>query len=374
MRVWTWFAPTAELIRPPRILSAFICVHLWLILPSLEAAPRWNIQYFYDRADSNFAIEDLECPTTRHCVAAGLIDDKRGHEQGTVVVSSDGGLHWSQYQVKERPLSLFFLNDGLGWMVTDRGLWSTAEGGRSWIKLESRKGILQSWFLDANHGYIAGLKGLVQETTDGGKTWTQLQAAGQAPDATLNYDIISFHGTHGVILGVADNSSPVLFDPNPELATEGKITVLETLDGGKTWKSGTFPINGELAQLRMSENLLVTLMLYSDPKYPVASAVYETPLGRKEGRMIFAERDRAATDIALLSDGGAVLVTVQPPGNSTQVPIPGKVKIFKSANRKVWQEMDVDYRAVAQRAIIAAPDAQHMWVATDTGAILGLVE
>ncbi len=76
----------------------------------------------------------------------------------------------------------------------------------------------------------------------------------------------------------------------------------------------------------------------------------------------------------LLSNGGAVLATVEPPGNSTQVPIPGKLKILRSADLKVWQEMDVDYRAVAQRAIIAAPDAQHMWVATDTGAILKLVE
>jgi hypothetical protein len=40
---------------------------------------------------------------------------------------------------------------------------------------------------------------------------------------------------------------------------------------------------------------------------------------------------------------------------------------------KVWREMDVDYRAIAQRAIIAAPDPRHMWVATDTGAILKLV-
>jgi hypothetical protein len=106
----------------------------------------------------------------------------------------------------------------------------------------------------------------------------------------------------------------------------------------------------------------------------VGSAVFQTPLGSPEGRMIFAERDRAATDIALLNDGGAVLVTVEPPGNSTQVPIPGKLKIFESENLKVWREMDVDYRAVAQRAVIAAPDAKHMWVATDTGAILSWVD
>src|SRR5271155_630073 len=98
-----------------RFLSTLFGVHLCLILPLLSAEPRWKIQFLYDRADSNFAIEDLECPTTRHCVAAGLIDDKKGHEQGAVVVTSDGGLHWSQYEVKERPLSIFYLNESLGW-------------------------------------------------------------------------------------------------------------------------------------------------------------------------------------------------------------------------------------------------------------------
>ena len=71
---------------PARFSSEFICVYLWLILFPLSAAPRWNIQFLYDHADSNFAIEDLECPTIEHCVAAGLIDDKKGHEQGAVVV------------------------------------------------------------------------------------------------------------------------------------------------------------------------------------------------------------------------------------------------------------------------------------------------
>jgi hypothetical protein len=356
--------------------SAFICVYLWLILFSLSAAPRWNIQFIYDRADSNFAIEDLECPTVQHCVAAGSIDDKKGRDEGVVVVTSDGGSHWEQYAVKERPVSLFFLNDSVGWMVTDHGLWSTLEGGRAWIKIQSRKGILQAWFLDANHGYMSGLKGLVQETKDGGKSWVQLEASAKAPDPqSLNYDIISFQGTHGIIVGAPDPSAPVLSNPKSESVLTGKLVVLETQDGGKNWAYGTIPVYGELAQLRISDQSFVaSLILYADPKYPVSSAVFKTPLGAPDGSVIFAERDRAATDIALLSNGGAVLVTIEPPGNSTQVPIPGKLKIFESANLKVWREMDVDYRAVAQRAVIAAPDPQHMWVATDTGAILKLVE
>jgi hypothetical protein len=361
---------------PARILSAFICVDLWLILFSLSAAPRWNIQFLYDHADSNFAIEDLQCPTPQNCVAGGLIDDKKGREQGAVVVTSDGGLHWSQYEVKERPISLFFLNDSAGWMVTDRGLWSTVEGGRSWVKIQSRKGVLQTWFLDTNHGYITGLKGLVEETADGGKTWAKLEASEKVPDAQLlSYDIVTFRGPHGIIVGATDLDAPVLSNPGREAPASGKVTILETLDGGKKWTSGTLPLDGELAQLRLSDKgAVVSLILYSDPKYPVGSAVFETLLGHREGRAIFAERDRAATDIALLSDGSAVLATVEPPGNSTLAPIPGKLKMLKSANMKVWQEMDVDYRAVAQRAIIAAPDSHNIWVATDTGAILKLAE
>jgi Photosynthesis system II assembly factor YCF48 len=358
------------------VSSAFICVYLWLILFSLSAAPRWNIQFIYDRADSNFAIEDLECPTVQHCVAAGSIDDKKGREEGAVVVTSDGGSHWAQYAVKERPVSLFFLNDSLGWMVTDKGLWSTLEGGRAWIKIQSRKGILQAWFLDANHGYISGLKGLVEETKDGGKSWVQLEASAKAPDPqSLNYEIITFQGTHGIIVGATDASAPVLSNLKSESIPSGKLVVLETQDGGKNWAYGTIAVYGELARLRISDQgFVASLILYADPKYPVSSAVFKTPLGSPDGRTIFAERDRAATDIALLSSGSAVLATIEPPGNSTQVPIPGKLKMFESADLKVWQEMAVDYRAVAQRAVIAAPDAQHMWVATDTGAILKLVE
>lgn len=383
MRVRTWFVPAAKFKRPlmntdvrrfaAGISSVLIGVYLWLAPLCLAAAPRWNIQFLYDHADANFAIEDLACPTAQHCVAAGLIDDKKGREQGEVVVTSDGGLHWSQYEVKERPIALFFLNDSQGWMVTDRGLWSTLEGGRVWNRLLSRKGILATWFLDANHGYLAGLKGLAQETNDGGKTWVNLEASQKIPDGQLlNYDIISFQGLHGIIVGAADMLEPAAVYP-AAVPISGKITILETLDGGQKWTSGKIALDGELAQLRMSkQGFVVSLILYSDPEYPVASAVYRTQLGSPDGRIIFAERDRAATDIALLNSGGAVLVTVEPPGNSTQVPIPGKLKILQSSNLKVWQEMDVDYRALAQRAIIAAPDPQHMWVATDTGAILAL--
>jgi hypothetical protein len=51
-------------------------------------------------------------------------------------------------------------------------------------------------------------------------------------------------------------------------------------------------------------------------------------------------------------------------------PIPGKIKILESSDFTTWTEMPVDYKAAARSVIIAGPDQDHVWVATDTGMIL----
>jgi hypothetical protein len=45
-----------------------------------------------------------------------------------------------------------------------------------------------------------------------------------------------------------------------------------------------------------------------------------------------------------------------------------------SGSLETWIDMDVDYRAVATRASIAAVDPRNVWVATDTGMILKLTQ
>jgi len=349
---------------------------------TLHALERWKIQYLYDEPGANFDIRDLACPSAQRCVAAGVITDRKERQQGEVVVSSDGGRHWSQYDVKEHPVSLFFLNDTLGWMVTDRGLWSTVEGGRSWTKLENRKGILRTHFLDANHGYIAGTASLFAETLDGGKTWTARQEAhATAPNArAVNFDSITFLDAHGIVVGEIDASLAGADAVYPFVASEidpkrKHIIILETFDSGKTWMTRSIPFDAGLARLAISkQGFVLSVLVYSDPKGPLASAVFQTTLGQPNSRLIFGERDRAVTDVAIFDDESGLLTAVEPPGNSPQVPIPGKLKILRSRNLKVWQEMDVDYRALAQEAMISAPDARHIWVATDTGAILGLTD
>jgi hypothetical protein len=76
--------------------------------------------------------------------------------------------------------------------------------------------------------------------------------------------------------------------------------VLETVDGGKKWNYGAIPVDGELAQLRISKRIRGDADPVLGSQVSSGSAVFKTPLGSPDGRVIFGERDRAATDIALL--------------------------------------------------------------------------
>jgi hypothetical protein len=267
-------------------------------------------------------------------------------------------------------------------MVTDHGIWHTSESGRAWTRLEGAKGAVRVHFLDTAHGYAIGFPKVVYETVDGGKKWTKLPAADQPPTEAQEtvYDCIAFSGNHGVIAGnliQRDKSgSPIWLDPEARTRRERqtKVAILETFDAGKTWAASTLPIVGTLSQLRFASDGGAIILVEYTNYFSLPSSVYKTRLTREGAQTIFEERDRAVTDVALRPDGRVILASIETPGASNQVPIPGKVKMFESDNLKVWQEMEIDYRAIAQRAVLAVVDAQHAWVATDTGMILNLVE
>jgi len=52
--------------------------------------------------------------------------------------------------------------------------------------------------------------------------------------------------------------------------------------------------------------------------------------------------------------------------------VPGKVRVLASTDYVQWKDVPVDYRAEGHRAILAAVDEDHMWIATDMGMILKL--
>src|SRR5579864_57264 len=78
-------------------------------------AERWSLEYFYDKAESSFHIEDFSFSSARCGMAVGVIEERRKEQPGAAV-TRDGGATWEIVPLKEVPLSVFFLDDGAGWM------------------------------------------------------------------------------------------------------------------------------------------------------------------------------------------------------------------------------------------------------------------
>jgi len=370
------FSPLWKLAFPALLL--FSPLHI-------DAAERWKMQFYYNKDQSILDIRDLQCPSVQRCMAAGVVVEKNDHEKGTVLVTSDGGKQWSYVEFKDRPLSMFFLNESVGWIVAERGVWETEESGRTWKKVESlKKGIQRIYFTNPSHGYAIGYPNALYETTDGGKTWPRLTATAEVPLAkseAVSYDCIDFLGNHGLIMGrvIGPESDrlPAWIDPQQGARRHERKSIVvgvETFDGGKSWKSSTGTAYGGLAEMKLLSNGMALVLFQYRDTYTVPSDLLKVKVGLKSPESVFSEHDRAVTDLLVLPEGDTFVASVATPGNSNQVPIPGKLKILRSKNLKVWVEMDADYRAVAQRAVLAAVDAHHVWVATDTGMILNLVE
>ena len=325
--------------------------------------------------------------STTRCIGAGIVGDMKYRVKGATVVTSDGGRHWTMEDFADDPVSLFFLPEtrstpGIGWMAAQQGIWKTDEGGRSWKRIAPLKGIVQTYFLDAMHGFAIGYPKAIYETNDGGSTWVKSAAAQLAPGKAdqVVYECIAFQGKQGVILGRpmkqrVRGQYPIWMIPNAERYRqqhESPVFMLQTLDGGKTWIFDSGALLGVVTELSFTKDKHVLALMEYHDLYALPSAVMRINLGAPGRELVFERKDRAVRDIAVLDDGAVLLAAVEPPGNTNQVPVPGKLKMLRASDLKTWQEMDVDYRADAQRAAIAAPDARHAWVATDTGMILAL--
>ena len=357
----------------------------WIVLAisstTALAAERWKLQYFYDRDKSELELRDLACPSAQRCVAVGVIT-QNGHEQGAAVTTSDGGEHWSSMELKERPACVFLLNETLGWMATDKGVWRTEESGRSWTKLQKLEAIEALHFLDDSHGFAVGSKAAVYETVDGGKSWKKLAAAEQSVTDREHtvYDWVAFDGPlHGFILGSSGlpqkSRTPDWVDPERARFRSGDVLnqiVLETKDGGKTWTHSQMESTGDFARLKIARSGIgFGLVVYPNfSKYP--AEVFRVELNTLQKQTVYRQPDRVVTDIAPLPDGETFLAAIEAPGKLKDIPIPGKLKISTSTGLAAWTDMEVDYRAQAQQAIFAGPDRDHLWVATDTGMILKL--
>jgi hypothetical protein len=360
---------------------------------------RWKVQYFFDQNRDTFFIEDIEFPSAKYGIAVGTIRDELGQsdrEKYSAILTSDGGEHWTTEPLKDHPRSLFFLNESTGWMVGDNAIWFTEESGRNWKKISNQRKpdhklgptppgglITKVWFLDEKHGFGVGLQKTVVETKDGGATWTPVADAAkpQANPGHSAYTEIAFDGPKvGLIMGgsvpprVDDPKLPAWMEPERAVRRRQIPTLklqMETRDAGATWRTSTAPLLGDVLALRLSGVNGLAVMSFNEA-FEFPSEVYKVDLTTGKTAFSFHAKDRRVFDCAVFPGPRGYLAAVEPPGKLNTIPIPGKVKMLTSTDLVNWTEMDVDYKATARSVVLAGPDADHMWAATDTGMILHL--
>ncbi len=342
----------------------------------------WRARFFHDEDDSRLTLRDLKIVDTTNGIALGSLIQGTGR-RGVAVRTSDGGGTWEILKLAEEPLSAFFLTKRLGWMLTVSHVWSTGDGGRTWNRLARHDGLRSLSFVDENRGFAVGLRKQVLETRDGGSHWTKVAAAAEPKtDAErTRYLSVEFRGKVGVIAGsheprrAGDGAETSWLDPAAAMRRRqlpSLSILLQTLDGGDTWRSSTQSILGVLSHYKLAPpSSLLTLVQFPN-QFEWPSEVYLLDLAAAQMDRVFREKDRAVQDVALLDNGMSYLAAVEPPGTLRGIPVPGKVRIARSSDRRAWREMDVDYRAMAQRVMLASLPGGPVWAATDTGMILAL--
>ena len=348
-------------------------------LPVL-AAPRWELQFFHDEDESSLVLNDINFVTPNRGVAVGFLVVK-GRPKPTALVTRDGGAKWTFVPTREAGTSLFFLDETSGWMITRSGIWRTEESGLSWRRIHKRQGLRRLHFSSALRGWAVGAGKTVLETRDGGKTWTKVPAVEQlksSPENTAFTSISFADAKTGLIAGRSRASRasrfPLWMDPNPTSRPErpSLTLVLETRDGGETWTPQTSSVFGQVAELDLTGNGRGLILIEFEEYFRFPSELLQLDLKTGKNSSVLRRAERAITDIALQSSGGAFAAGFEPVGAIARSPVPGKVKILSSQDLQQWTEMPVDYRAVATRVSISALDAKNAWAVTDTGMVLRL--
>ncbi len=347
------------------------------------AGQRWETKYVYDQDKSGLVFTDLAFPSPSRGVAVGYITDGK-REEPVSLVTSDSGEHWQRLPLKDMPVSLFFLNENLGWLVTTNGLWRTTDAGAKWIRLPKPPAeVLRVAFPDENHGWAVGGQRSVLETHDGAQHWKPVAMAARLPGdpifsaytwiAIANPDTAMIAGWN-IPARFWGNAAPDWADPRSALRHSELPHLnytLTTHDGGKTWSSHSASLFGEVQRVRfLPDGRGLGLTVYSQ-RFQYPSEVYRVDWRTGRNVSIYKSPDFAVSDVWLAPNGTAYLAGTVVQGKLREV-IPGKVRVLASADYSVWKQMDVDYRAEAHRVTLAAVDENNMWIATDMGMILKL--
>lgn len=360
------------------MLSRSVVLLISLIC-SVQAAERWQAQYFHDVDREELKLLAIAFCSTSRGVASGVLSTDRS-VKAVAMVTSNGGSTWTKTELDEPGYAVSFLDETSGWMLTESGIWFTDECGRNWRRIHKQRGLMDVRFVSRERGWAVGAGKTAIETFDGGKTWTKVKAVAdlEVDQERTTFNVIEpVTPTTLVMVGRSinprKNRIPLWLDPSPHRRKElpALSLTLETNNAGNTWSINKVSLFGRISKVRILKNGQGLALVEFDEYFEYPSELLTMNARAGSNTRPLRRKDLAITDIVAKPEYFAA--GFQPPGQIFRSPVPGKVRILRSRDLINWTENPVDYRAVATRVMLAEAGGQ-LWAATDTGMILKFVQ
>jgi photosystem II stability/assembly factor-like uncharacterized protein len=221
--------------------------------------------------------ERINSPAVNTLSKIFFIDSLKGWavgDSGMIIFTTDGGLNWDiqNSNVSSDIISLFFLNDSLGWALTQDVLTfpyrtkilNTTDGGSNWLISEyPDENILFNtiYFIDSLTGFLGGSPVSIVRTIDGGLEWREVELSGTYYDLpVLGFEF--FNQQFGFAFGGVRDFAGVVW---------------KTVDGGENWYSQAFNPD-PIIQIRFLDSLNVYGITY-DPELVYTALVQSSDAG-----------------------------------------------------------------------------------------------
>ncbi len=167
------------------------------------------------------------------------------------------------FNLKESNSKIYFVDENNGWLIGNKNLYRTENGGESWgnvpIKVEEEAGLGNIFFVNQSVGWIniqkygdvtgKSSKSWLIKTIDGGETWQNL-----AVQNFTRIDEVKFiDEKNGWIIGSTHN---------PENVYDSKQFFKKTSDGGNSWTE----IGKELFEKNGKSQQMITGLIAETPE------------------------------------------------------------------------------------------------------------
>jgi len=207
-----------------------------------DAGATWKRVLGNDPRDAYAYFSDIWFSDATHGVMA--------RSSGAVETTSDGGRTWTRkdYAAKSYVdrVDLWFASASDGWMLRDRSLWQSTDGGVTWsqapVPAPMKETVASMSWNDASHGWAAAqptcCDAVLYATLDGGRSWTT-QAM---PNDHGQVASVAFEDAKSGVVAMSDGG------------------VLRTTDGGASWK----PVSVPFAAMRVQHTGAHTFWAFGD--------------------------------------------------------------------------------------------------------------